>query len=226
MSDTLLDIHPVAGRIGAEVRNIRLSAELDAATFAAVRAALLRYKVLFFRGQHHLDDAAQEAFGKLWGELVAHPTVPVRDGTDYLLELDSEHGGRANSWHTDVTFDLAYPQASILRGVVIPAAGGDTVWANTAQAYLDLPAPLRALADQLWALHTNEYDYASRFNTSEAGLKRYREIFTSTLYETEHPVVRVHPETGERTLVLGHFVKKLLGYPTSDSDHLLQLLES
>lgn len=226
MSDTLLDIHPVAGRIGAEVRNIRLSAELDAATFAAVRAALLRYKVLFFRGQHHLDDAAQEAFGKLWGELVAHPTVPVRDGTDYLLELDSEHGGRANSWHTDVTFDLAYPQASILRGVVIPAAGGDTVWTNTAQAYLDLPAPLRALADQLWALHTNEYDYASRFNTSEAGLKRYREIFTSTLYETEHPVVRMHPETGERTLVLGHFVKKLLGYPTSDSDHLLQLLES
>lgn len=226
MSDTLLDIHPVAGRIGAEVRNIRLSADLDTATFAAVRAALLRYKVLFFRGQHHLDDAGQEAFGKLWGELVAHPTVPVREGTDYLLELDSEHGGRANSWHTDVTFDLAYPQASILRGVVIPAAGGDTVWANTAQAYLDLPAPLRALADQLWALHTNEYDYASRFNTTEAGLKRYREIFTSTLYETEHPVVRVHPETGERTLVLGHFVKKLLGYPTADSDHLLQLLES
>jgi len=226
MSDTLLDIHPIAGRIGAEVRNIRLSADLDSATFAAVRAALLRYKVLFFRDQHHLDDAGQEAFGRLWGELVAHPTVPVRDGTDYLLELDSEHGGRANSWHTDVTFDLAYPQASILRGVVIPAAGGDTVWANTAQAYLDLPAPLRALADQLWALHTNEYDYASRFNTSEAGLKRYREIFTSTLYETEHPVVRVHPETAERTLVLGHFVKKLVGYPTSDSEHLLQLLES
>ncbi|MDR6582403.1 TauD/TfdA family dioxygenase [Herbaspirillum sp. BH-1] len=226
MSDTLLDIHPVAGRIGAEVRNIRLSAELDPATFAAVRAALLRYKVLFFRGQQHLDDAGQEAFGKLWGELVAHPTVPVREGTGYLLELDSEHGGRANSWHTDVTFDVAYPQASILRGVVIPAAGGDTVWANTAQAYLDLPAPLRALADQLWALHTNEYDYASRFNTTEAGLKRYREIFTSTLYETEHPVVRVHPETGERTLVLGHFVKKLLGYPSSDSDHLLRLLES
>ncbi|MBV8624889.1 MAG: TauD/TfdA family dioxygenase [Herbaspirillum sp.] len=226
MSDTLLEIHPVAGRIGAEVRNIRLSAELEPATFAAVRAALLRYKVLFFRGQHHLDDAGQEAFGKLWGELVAHPTVPVRDGTGYLLELDSEHGGRANSWHTDVTFDVAYPQASILRAVVIPAAGGDTVWANTAQAYLDLPPALRQLADQLWALHTNDYDYASRFNTTEAGLKRYREVFTSTLYETEHPVVRVHPESGERTLVLGHFVKKLLGYPTPDSEHLLKLLES
>lgn len=226
MSETLLDIHPVAGRIGAEIRNLRLSADLDRSTFAAVRAALLKHKVLFFRGQQHLDDAGQEGFARLWGELVAHPTVPVRDGTDYLLELDSVHGGRANSWHTDVTFDLAYPQASILRAVVIPAAGGDTVWANTAQAYLDLPPALRQLADRLWALHTNDYDYASRFNTDAAGLKRYREIFTSSIYETEHPVVRVHPETGERTLVLGHFVKKLLGYPTADSDHLLQLLES
>jgi len=226
MSEAVLDLQPVAGRIGAEVRAVRLSGDLEPATFDAIRQALLKYKVLFFRGQRHLDDAAQEAFARLWGELVAHPTVPVRPGTDYLLELDSEHGGRANSWHTDVTFDLAYPQASILRAVVIPAAGGDTVWANTAQAYLDLPPALRQLADNLWALHTNDYDYASRFNVNEAGLKRYREVFTSTIYETEHPVVRVHPLTGERTLVLGHFVKKLLGYPSADSEHLLKLFDS
>lgn len=226
MSEALLDLHPVAGRIGAEIRDVRLSGELGKETFGAIRQALLKYKVLFFRGQQHLDDAGQEAFARRWGDLVAHPTVPVRDGTGYLLELDSVHGGRANSWHTDVTFDLAYPQASILRAVVIPQAGGDTVWANTAQAYLDLPPALRQLADSLWALHTNDYDYAARFNTDSAGLKRYREIFTSTIYETEHPVVRVHPETGERTLVLGHFVKKLLGYPTGDSEHLLKLLDS
>ena len=226
MSEALLDLHPVAGRIGAEIRDVRLSGDLGATTFAAIRQALLKYKVLFFRGQQHLDDAGQEAFAKLFGDPVAHPTVPVRDGTGYLLELDSAHGGRANSWHTDVTFDVAYPQASILRAVEIPAYGGDTVWANTAQAYLDLPPALRQLADNLWALHTNDYDYASRFNANEAGLKRYREVFTSTIYEAEHPVVRVHPETGERTLVLGHFVKKLLGYPTADSDHLLKLLDS
>jgi taurine dioxygenase len=226
MSEALLNLHPVAGRIGAEIRDVRLSGDLGQETFHAIRQALLKYKVLFFRGQQHLDDVGQEAFAKLFGELVAHPTVPVRDGTGYLLELDSVHGGRANSWHTDVTFDLAYPQASILRAVVIPQAGGDTVWANTAQAYLDLPPALRQLADTLWALHTNDYDYAARFNTDDAGLKRYREVFTSRIYETEHPVVRVHPETGERTLVLGHFVKKLLGYPTGDSEHLLKLLES
>jgi len=226
MSEALLDVHPIAGRIGAEVRNVRLCGELAQETFSAIRQALFKYKVLFFRGQQHLDDAGQEAFARLWGELVAHPTVPVHAGTDYLLELDAGQGGRANSWHTDVSFDLAYPQTSILRAVVVPAVGGDTVWANTAQAYLDLPPALQALADTLWALHTNDYDYGARFNTDEAGRKRYREVFTSSIYETEHPVVRVHPETGERTLVLGHFVKKLLNYPSSDAAHLLKIFDS
>ncbi|HZZ03424.1 TauD/TfdA dioxygenase family protein [Paraburkholderia sp.] len=130
-----LDIHPVTGRIGAEIRGVRLSGQLESATVEAIRAALVRHKVIFFRAQTHLQDADQEAFAKLLGEPVSHPTVPVVDGTDYLLELDSHRGGRANSWHTDVTFVDAYPQASILRGVTIPEVCGDTVWANTAQHY-------------------------------------------------------------------------------------------
>ncbi|MDB5776059.1 MAG: taurine dioxygenase [Herbaspirillum sp.] len=226
MSESSLDLHQVAGRIGAEIRGIQLSSTLDPATFGAIKKSLLKHKVLFFRGQHHLDDAGQEAFAHLWGRPIAHPTVPAHDGTGYMLELDSTRGGRANSWHTDVTFELAYPQVSILRAVTLPQAGGDTVWGNTAHAYLDLPPALQQLADGLWALHTNDYDYAARFNATDAGLKRYREVFTSTVYETEHPVVRVHPETGERTLVLGHFVKKLLGCGAADSEHLLALLSN
>lgn len=227
MSIANLDILPVAARIGAEIRGIRLSGAIDNETFEALRQALFKYKVLFFRGQHHVDDVAQESFARRWGDLVAHPTVPVREGTDFLLELDSNHGGRANSWHTDVTFDVAYPQASILRAVVTPPVGGDTVWANTASAYNDLPENIRKLADTLWALHTNDYDYAAtRLNPGDEGVRRYREVFTATLFETEHPVVRVHPETGERTLVLGHFVKKLLGYTSVDSERLVSLLHS
>ncbi|WP_114809565.1 TauD/TfdA dioxygenase family protein [Paraburkholderia kururiensis] len=220
---TPLTLRRVAGRIGAQIDGVRLGATLDDATFAAIEAALLEHKVLFFRGQQHLDDEAQEAFARRFGEAVAHPTVPSASGSQRLLELDSLHGARANSWHTDVTFVDAYPKVSILRAVVIPPVGGDTVWANTAAAYAHLPEPLRALADTLWALHTNAYDYASSHaHADDAQLKRYREVFTSIVYETEHPVVRVHPQTGERTLVLGHFVQRFKGLSAQDSTRLLQ----
>jgi alpha-ketoglutarate-dependent taurine dioxygenase len=225
-TDLGLDIRRVGGRIGAEVAGVNLSADLPDDTLQAIEKALLRHKVLFFRDQHHLDDQGQEAFAQRLGEPQAHPTVPVREGTKYLLELNSEHGGRANSWHTDVTFVPAYPKASILRAVVSPEYGGDTVWANTAEAYNRLPEPLKTLADGLWAVHTNAYDYAaSRPDVSSEALEKYRAVFAATVYETEHPLVRVHPETGERVLILGHFVKALKGLSTADSRRLFDSLQ-
>ena len=222
-----LEIHPVAGRIGAEIRGVQLSGELDAATVEAIQQALLQYKVIFFREQTQLDDQRQEAFAHLLGEPVAHPTVPVREGTRVLLELGGAEGQRASSWHTDVTFVEAYPKASILRSVVAPAFGGDTLWANTATAYSGLSEELRELADKLVAVHSNEYDYAGvRPDVSAEKLERYRKIFTSTVYETEHPVVRVHPISGEKSLLLGHFVKRIKGYSQADSAHLFGLLQS
>ncbi|WP_051709966.1 TauD/TfdA dioxygenase family protein [Andreprevotia chitinilytica] len=223
-----ISIHPVAGRIGAEIRGIPLAADLPESVRAVIRAAWLKYKVVFFRGQTHLDDATQETLVTLFGEkAVPHPTAHLKEGSQYVLELDSQYGGRANSWHTDVTFVDAYPQASILRAVTIPEAGGDTVWANTSAAYNDLSPELRELADKLWAVHSNEYDYASRKpEASQEALKRYHEVFTSTVYETEHPVVHVHPETGERNLLLGHFVKRIVGLPTGDGQHLFNLLQN
>jgi len=187
----------------------------------------VQYKVIFFREQAHLDDQSQEAFAHLLGEPIAHPTVPVRDGTRFLMELDGGRGQRANSWHTDVTFVDAYPKASILRSVLAPASGGDTVWANTASAYNELTAEVRELADKLWAVHSNEYDYASsKPDVSVEKLESYRKVFTSTVYETEHPIVRVHPVSGEKSLVLGHFVKRIKGYSQADSAHLFNLLQS
>jgi len=221
-----LKLKPVAGRIGAEVLDVRLGADLGLQSIGAIQRALGRHKVLFFRGQNHLDDAAQERFAELLGTPVAHPTVPVREGSSYLLELDSRYGGRANSWHTDVTFVDAYPKASILRAVVIPEAGGDTVWANTATAFDDLPAELKTLAESLRAIHTNLYDYAAaRKDVTPEQIKRHRDVFASTVYETEHPVVRVHPETGEKTLVLGHFLKQFVGLSTADSQRLFAILQ-
>lgn len=143
------------------------------------------------------------------------------------MELDGTRGQRANSWHTDVTFVDAYPKASVLRSVLAPKSGGDTVWANTSSAYNDLSVELRALADNLWAVHSNEYDYAAlKPDVSVERLEAYRKVFTSTVYETEHPVVRVHPVSGEKTLLLGHFVKRLKGYSQADSTQLFNLLQS
>ena len=227
-----LEVVPVAGRIGAEIKRVRLSPDQGQETFNAIYDELLQRKVIFFRGQQHLDDAAQEAFARRFGDLYAHPTVPVRDGTDTIMELDSSHGGgRANEWHTDVTFVDAYPKVSILRAVVIPQVGGDTVWANTASAYQDLPEELRLLAEHLWALHTNEFDYAAGYAsarqraTKDEDEFQYAQVFSSTLYTTEHPVVSVHPETGERHLLLGGFARKFIGYSSSHSARLFGLFQ-
>jgi taurine dioxygenase len=228
MSDSqTIDVVPVAGRIGAEIRGVRLSGDLGAGVVSQIREAWLKYKVLFFRNQQHLDEAQQESLTGIFGaQPVGHPTVPSISGTRFITELDSRYGGRANSWHTDVTFVDAYPRASILRALVVPAAGGDTTWSNTVAAYQDLSPELRELADKLWAVHTNEYDYqARRTKATTEDLKYYDEVFTSTIYETEHPLVRVHPETGERSLLLGHFVKKIIGLSSHDSAHLFQVFQ-
>ncbi|MDR3507656.1 MAG: TauD/TfdA family dioxygenase [Caulobacteraceae bacterium] len=221
-----LDVRPIGGRIGAEIHGLALSGDLPDTAIAAIEAALARHKVLFFPGQTHLDDQAQEAFAARLGQPEAHPTVPVREGTNFLLELDSLHGGRANAWHTDVTFLPNYPKASILRAVTSPPHGGDTVWSNTASAYENLPEPLQRLADSLWAIHTNAYDYAAtRPNLTDEQTEALRAVFASTVYETEHPLVRAHPVSGERTLILGQFFKRFVGLNTADSQRLFDLFQ-
>lgn len=218
--DLALNVQKRGGRLGAEIHGIQLSDNLPDGTVAAIRTALLDNKVLFFRDQQ-LDDAGQVAFASRLGPLTtAHPTVPGAAEQAEVLPID----GQANQWHTDVTFVDRPPFASILRAVVIPQYGGDTVWADTAGAYDDLPPELRALADTLWATHSNVYDYAAEQpDADDEARRRYHEVFTSTAYETAHPVVRVHPETGRRALLLGGFAQRILGLSSADSNDLLQL---
>src|SRR5262252_5625977 len=224
-ADAALDVRPITPAIGAEIHGVRLSGDLPAETVAAIRDALLRHRVVFFRDQGHLDEAEHQSFARLLGPLVPHPTVPSLAGTEAVLDINAENA-RAGRWHTDVTFVPAFPLFSVLRGVVIPPVGGDTVWANTVAAYETLTPLLRGLADQLWALHANAYDYAAtRPNATARQLQRYETVFKSTIYETEHPVVQVHPLTGERAIILGHFIRKLLGVSSADSDQLFAMLQ-
>jgi taurine dioxygenase len=224
-----LTVTKLGGRIGARIDGVRLGADLGAETVAAIRAALLEHKVVFFRGQDHLDDEGQIAFAEQLGQLTtAHPTVNT--GSARVLALAANKGMAANSWHTDVTFVDRVPAISVLRGVAIPAYGGTTNWANTVTAYEGLPPALKALVDNLWAVHTNDYDYAATAEQAEQPVDVdsvfTRQEFTRVEFRTEHPVVRVHPETGERSLVLGHFVKSFVGLNTAESHALFQLLQN
>jgi taurine dioxygenase len=217
-------IAPVASRIGAEIIGLDIAHPLPKATASALWGALCRYKVLFFRGAN-LDDSEHDTFARSLGEPVGHPTVGNGPGTlAHVLELDSAYGANTNSWHTDVTFVPEYPSASILRAVTVPDHGGDTVWANTAAAYDDLPAPLRALANQLRVLHTNLFDYAIAPAMTSDDAQLYARV-ASTPYRTEHPLVRIHPDTGERTLVLGHFVQKIVDVSSADSIRLFRTFQ-
>lgn len=220
-----IQVQPIGGRIGAEIQGVKLSADLTDEVLYEINQALLQHKAIFFKDQQHLDDVAQEAFAARLGTPLNHPTVPVKDGSAHILELDSR-GARADSWHTDITFIDAYPKASILRSVIAPASGGNTAWANTTTAYNDLPEELKKLADSLRAIHSNNFDYAAKLSVPKEVLEKYKNYFNSTEYETEHPLVRVHPETGEKTLVLGHFFKSFVGYSTSESRRLFDLFQS
>ena len=216
----------LGAHIGARVDGVRLSGDLSDSTVEVINDALVTHQVIFLRDQHHLDDAEQLAFAQLLGmPTLAHPTLLSR-GTD-VLAIDSRYD-RANSWHTDVTFVDRIPKASLLRAVTLPEYGGTTTWASTEAAYGQLPEPLRVLVEHLRAVHTNEYDYIRDYDDADVSetARQYRDEFVSEVYETEHPVVRVHPETGRRVLLLGHFVRRFVGLGTVESATLLGLLQT
>lgn len=220
-------LEPLSGKFGAVVSGLDLKSDLSDAQIDAISRLVYQNKVVVFP-KTGLDDAAQEALVRRFGKIIPHPTVPSLEGTEAILDVDGAQGARASSWHTDFSFVDSYAKFTFLRGHVVPERGGDTLFANTAAAYEELPEPLRALAEQTWALHTNLFDYArvgreNRVFQDTAEAKQRYDIFTHKVFQTEHPLVHVHPVTGERSLILGHFIQKLIGYGASDSRRLLDI---
>ncbi len=226
-----IDIEPLTYRIGAVIEGVDLAEPLDDETLGLIRKTLLNHRVVFFRDQR-LDSAGQISFARRLGPLTnAHPTLPPMEGTPELFDLDSSAGSSANHWHTDVTFIERPPTFSVLRSVIIPPVGGDTLWANTVAGYSDLRPDLRTLADSLRAVHSNGNDYgrpdvAAKDGSLSDERLAHLKTFVSTVYETEHPVVRIHPETDEPALLLGGFAQRLVGHPTNESVDILRTLQA
>jgi taurine dioxygenase len=201
-SPVALDIRPLAGALGAEIRGIDLREPLTDAGRAAIRAALLEHLVIFFPDQQ-LDPEQHRAFASTWGEMEIHPYLSKVDGIPEVIVLE---GAVADMWHTDVTFSDRPPVMSILNMVAAAPVGGDTMWSNQYAAYEALSAPVRELLDGLTALHT-----ARTYGQPEN--------------QAEHPAVRVHPETGRRCLyVNGQFTERFPQLSRDESDMLLGFL--
>lgn len=228
MSYQRIEVKPTSGFTGAEISGVDLSRPLSDEAVAEIRQALLQWKVVFFRNQN-IDHAAQIAFTARFGEVTyAHPheDEPI-EGFSQILPVDRSRYERRNGlrrssyesrWHTDVTAVVNPPAGSILRAVNVPSVGGDTTWTNLVAAYEGLSAPLRALADTLKAEH--------RFNARlsiPSNSKLAQRIAANPLVSI-HPVVRVHPETGERALFVNpDFTSHIIDVSRQESDLLLEL---
>ncbi|MFF8595126.1 TauD/TfdA dioxygenase family protein [Streptomyces sp. NPDC015220] len=234
-----IEVRPVAGHIGAEIDGVDLAGELDDAVVAEIRAAVLRWKVVFFRGQR-LDHERHVAFARRFGT----PVVPRRRGgasprdvpevetTADRLELGGRFGmdheewlrrrrhTLLRGWHCDHGARVDPPAATILRAEAVPPYGGDTTWSNLAAAYAGLSAPVRAFVDALRAEHRLGVGYQPR-----PGDDAYVRHLLDHQIATVHPLVRVHPETGERVLfVNGYYVERIEGVSRAESAAILEML--
>ncbi|WP_407114700.1 TauD/TfdA dioxygenase family protein [Bradyrhizobium sp. LMG 9283] len=217
------DIVKHADRLGAEIKNIALSDDLPDDVIVAFNRLLLEHKVIFFRDQGHLDDAQQQRFVLRLGSLIPNPTMADTMGG---LMIRQELSDRACGHLNQMNDERIRTAISVLRLAAVPPFGGDIAWSSRAAAYHDLPDPLRMLADNLWAVSFVASDLTATERATEANKRHGWGVSTGTIYETTHPIVRVHPETGERMLSLGRSVNNFVGLQRYPSQRLFERLRS
>jgi taurine dioxygenase len=220
-----LNIDPLTPRIGAEVRDLDLSAVLSDSVMREIEQALLEWKVLFFRDQN-IDIEDQKRFARWFGELEVHPTsVPGAEHAE-LIRIAEDEKLRAHNdiWHSDVTFRQTPPLGSVLVGREIPPVGGDTMFADMYSAYEGLDDETKAKIDHATAIHAWPSGWVDIAMKSQ---NLNEDEFWRRYPNPEHPVVRTHPQTGRKSLfVNAAFTRQIVGMEKSDSDELLAFLYS
>lgn len=224
-----IDVAPLTLHIGAEIRGVDLTRPLPPDQLRQVREAFLKWKVVFFREQH-LDHAQHVALARQFGEpTIGHAVFGYVEGHPEIYSVAKNRTANANreavpvtpwsGWHADITAAVNPPCASILRGVTIPPYGGDTFWTNLAAAYNGLSPTMRGFVDGLRGIH--------KFVPREATAphSEYNERVRRRALESEHPLVTVHAETGERVLFVSpSFLKSIVGLTPRESQKILEIL--
>lgn len=224
-----VEVKPVSVHIGAEISGVDCSAPLSPAEVAAIRQALLKWKVVFFRDQP-LDHQQHVDFSTQFGDPTPGHVVfggngefPAIYSIAKFRKANSKRGSQTlrpwSGWHADITAAINPPSISILRGVVVPPYGGDTMWTNLAAAYEGLSPALRAWLETLHGEHRYELP------TGSAQSKAYDELVEQRTMVTHHPLVRVHPETGERVLYVSPaFLNNIPDLAPAESKHVTEML--
>jgi len=208
-------VEPLTCAIGAEIGNVNLGvASRDLSMVAELKALLLKHKVLFFRDQD-ISRAEHVAFARHFGELEDHPVAGSDPENPGLVRIykspDSPNDRYENAWHTDATWREAPPMGCVLRCVECPPVGGDTMWANMALAYEKLPQYIKDQIDGLRARHSIEATFG-------AAMPAERRLALKAQYpDAEHPVVRTHPETGEKVLFVNAFTTHFTNFHTPEN---------
>jgi len=210
----VIRVEPLTCAIGAELSGVSLGdASRDAGLFGEIRALLLAHKVLFFRNQE-ITRAEHVAFARRFGELEDHPVAgsdPEHPGLVRIYKSPEQPNDRyENAWHTDATWREKPPLGCVLRCVECPPVGGDTMWANMALAYERLPEHVKAQISGLRARHSIEASFGAAMPTEK------RLALKAQFPDAEHPVVRTHPETGEKVLFVNAFTTHFTNYHTPE----------
>ncbi|MDI1364490.1 MAG: TauD/TfdA family dioxygenase [bacterium] len=221
-----LTVTPVSTVLGAEISGLDLRQPLAPEVVAAIRSALLRHKVVFFRDQD-ISHEDHVRFGRYFGDLEGHPVTSHVPGFPEILHIEAADGMKlseaivplarvANKWHTDVTFRAAPSMGGVLRARLLPPMGGDTLFADTAAVYRDLPQALKDKLATLTAEHDIIQSYGYRVDQAK------RDELRAAYPLMVHPVVRTHPETGEKHLFVNKvFTTRILGLPEDEAKTLL-----
>ncbi|EHN66961.1 TauD/TfdA dioxygenase family protein [Comamonas testosteroni] len=207
-----MQINPLTCAIGAELVDVQLADALhDDGLFAEIKAALLKYKVLFLRRQS-ISRAEHVGFARRFGELEDHPVVgsdPEHPGLVQIYKTPDKPLDRyENSWHCDATWREVPPMGCVLRCVECPPVGGDTMWANMALAYEMLPSHIKDVIAPLRARHSIECTFGAAMPAEK------RLALKAQFPDAEHPVVRTHPETGEKVLFVSGFTTHFTNFHT------------
>lgn len=208
--------------MGAEIRGVDLAGSVDHETYVEIREALLAHQVVFFKEQREIPPAVQVEFGRMFGELHMHPAAPHMQGFPEVFVIHAHKDSKvANGefWHSDVSCDREPPLGTILQVHVLPAIGGDTLFANMYAAYDALSTPFKEMLDGLTALHESEHVYRGRY--SDRGVDDVGRVYPSAV----HPVVRTHPETGRKALYVNRtFTTRVNELSPDESDAVLKML--